>query len=473
MKLLDKLEMKEYDSARVVLFFVALTALVTAVVILVWEKAFMHPFYDWIAAHYPGDEQTAHHIEQRLEHFLISTTVDALIVSLLLRIVSRQQRRLLSSEKRYRALFEHASDGIGVIKADDQHLVEVNNKFCEIFGRQPKALVGADIHALLRADVGGPDPLPVPAGAAADEEVEVMLQRPDGSPVPAAVSSNRITADGERLILLIVRDLSERRRLEAEKEEMRRQLFQSSKLASIGELSAGVAHEINNPVNGIINFAQLLKDDGVARTEDQRRMVDGIIDEGERIARIVRDLLTFARQDPHDLRPVGVAEAVGASLPLFAHQLKKDGIEVALDIEGGLPPVLADGPRLRQVVVNMVSNARHALRAKAAGPKVFRVTARAVERAGATLVRVEFYDNGVGIRHEDIDKVFDPFFTTRRSTGGTGLGLSLSFGIIREFGGTISVSSVLGSHTRFVVELPAAGSREITHEQAKSVGGGR
>src|SRR3712207_1417975 len=103
----------------------------------------------------------------------------------------------------------------------------------------------------------------------------------------------------------MIRDLTERRRFEAEKEEIRRQLFQSSKLASIGELSAGVAHEINNPLNGIINFAQLLKDDGVAQTDDQSRMLDGIIDEGERIARIVRDLLTFARQSPHELTRVG------------------------------------------------------------------------------------------------------------------------------------------------------------------------
>src|SRR3712207_8511849 len=109
----------------------------------------------------------------------------------------------------------------------------------------------------------------------------------------------------------MIRDLRERRRLEAEKEQMQRQLFQSSKLASIGELSAGVAHEINNPLNGVLNYAQLLKDDGVARTEEHRRMLDGIIGEGERIARIVRDLLTFARHDPTQLTRVSLAETIG------------------------------------------------------------------------------------------------------------------------------------------------------------------
>jgi signal transduction histidine kinase len=135
--------------------------------------------------------------------------------------------------------------------------------------------------------------------------------------------------------------------------------------------------------------------------------------------------------------------------------------------------VTADGSRLRQVVINMISNAHHALRAKQDGPKILRVTASAVERAGRQRVHLEFYDNGAGIRREDIDKVFDPFFTTRRATGGTGLGLSLSFGIVREYGGTITVESVEGSYTRFIVELPAEGSRGIEHERAKSASGGR
>jgi PAS domain S-box-containing protein len=475
MKLLDELESKKFNSLKIVLFFTILTILVTGVVILVWEKVFMLPFYALIAEIYPVDRAARYFIEQRIEHFFISTTVDVLIVTLLLRIVSRQQRRLVASENRYRALFEHASDGIGVLKADDHRLVDVNNKFCEILGCQPKGLVGKDIHSLVRADVdnSSADMLVDLMRGAAQDEVEMVLQTPSGGSVSAAVSSNKITTNGERLILLIIHDLSERQRLEAEKEQMRHQLFQSSKLASIGELSAGVAHEINNPLNGIINFAQLLKDDAVARTQEQRLMIDGIIEEGERIARIVRDLLTFARKDPHELTRVHLATTIDASMSLFGHQFVKDDIAVEIDVEDGLPSVMADGSRLRQVAINMISNAHHALREKEARSKVFRVTARSVERAGRTYVRVIFYDNGVGIRREDIDKVFDPFFTTRRSTGGTGLGLSLSFGIVREYGGTITVESDVGSYTRFVVELPAASMSEAKHERAKSAVGRR
>jgi PAS domain S-box-containing protein len=480
MKLLDKLDVAEYDSWKVVLFFAGLTVAATAVVVFAWEKLLLHPFNSLVAAYYDGDPASLFFIQQRIEHFVISTAVDVMIVTLLLRVVSRQQRKLVASEKRYRALFEHASDGIGIVTADEHRLVEVNNKFCDILGCQPSGLVGRDVRSLLRpgGDGARSELLRKLLGGSVEEEVEMTISTPGGQPVSVAVSSDELRTDGERLVILIIHDLSERRRLEAEKEEMQRQLFQSSKLASVGELSAGVAHEINNPLNGIINFAQLLKDDEVARTEEQRMMIDGIIGEGERIARIVRDLLTFARQDPHELTRVNVRETIDAALSLFSHQLRKDGVEVEIEVEPGLPPVMADGARLRQVFVNLVSNAHHALRAKPDGPRLLRVVARSVTGPSGARVRAEFHDTGVGIRREDIEKVFDPFFTTRRATGGTGLGLSLSFGIVREYGGTITVESAEGRHTRFTVELPAAvgeaaAGRGIEHERAESVAGGR
>src|SRR6185503_12202798 len=249
-------------------------------------------------------------------------------------------------------------------------------------------------------------------------------------------------------------------KLEAEREEMQRQLYQSSKLASIGELSAGVAHEINNPLNGVINFAQLLKDEETPRSEFEQQMIDGIIDEGQRIAQIVRGLLTFASADTHELRHVHFAESIKTSIALFGRQFEKDGITLEIDLEPDLPLVRADGSRLRQVVVNLISNAHHALKVRPTeGSKVFRITAR---RAGK-LVRVEFYDNGVGIKRADLQKVFDPFFTTRRETGGTGLGLSVSFGIVRDFGGSITVESEEGKFTRFIIELAAVETLEAQY----------
>ena len=454
--------MKRSSDFKVVLFFIFLTMMMTVVVIIFWEKALRPPFFSWVDARYPGDANVERrwNIKQRTEHFFISITVDALVVTLLLRVVRRQQHQVLASEARYRALFEQARDGIGVVRVGDYRLLEANGKFCDTLGCRPEEIVGRDIRETIRTNgaggalsLAGLTPHQQPAG-----ETELTVRTPRDRALPVSVSFTPVTTDGEEIALLTIRDLSARRQLEAEREEMQRQLYQSSKLASVGELSAGVAHEINNPLNGIINFAQLLKDEDGPRTDFERQMIDGIIDEGERIARIVRGLLAFARADVHELEHVHVADSIRTSFALFGRQLEKEGIGVEIELEPNLPAVRADGSRLRQVVVNIISNAYHALRAKPAAardPKVFRITARRAEQEGAGVVRMEFYDNGVGIRREDLGKVFDPFFTTRRDTGGTGLGLSISFGIIRDYGGTISVESEEGAFTRFVVDLPA------------------
>ena len=327
---------------------IVLTVLLTIGVIAAWEVSLRPIFFAWVDTRYPGESnaQLRWNIKQRFEHFLISFTVDLLVVTMLLRLVHREQRQ---------------------------------------------------------------------------------------------------------------------------REEIQRQLYQTSKLASIGELSAGVAHEINNPLNGVINFAQLLKDEERPRSEFEEQMIDGIIEESERIAQIVRGLLTFARADTPELRQVHFADAIKTSIALFGRQFEKDGITVEIDLERDLPLVQADSSRLRQVVVNLISNAHLALKAKtdSSQPKLFRISARRAGRDGE-IVHVEFYDNGVGIKAEDLNKVFDPFFTTRRETGGTGLGLSISFGIIRDFGGSIRVESERGKFTRFIIELSAVKSL-LTTEYADFV----
>ncbi len=448
--------MRRFD-IKIIVFFFLLTVLLTIGVIAFWEATLRPPFFAWVDARYPGDGNIEHrwNVKQRVEHVFISFTVDAMVVTLLLRLVHRQQRQLLASEERYRALFEQARDGIGVVRLSDHHLVEVNNKVCEILGVRPQECIDQDIRELFHS----PDSMLALNGHPSGES-ELTIQTARGEPLPVAVSFTPLATEGDEVMIMSLRDLSVRKKLEAEREEMQRQLYQSSKMASIGELSAGVAHEINNPLNGVINFAQLLKDEEQPRSDFEQQMIDGIIDEGERIAKIVRGLLTFARTDDHELSHVHFADSIKTSIALFGRQFEKDGITVEIDLEPNLPLVRADGSRLRQVVVNMISNAHHALKAKTAvEPKLFRVTAR---RAGKN-VRVEFYDNGVGIKREYLSKVFDPFFTTRRETGGTGLGLSVSFGIIRDFGGTIRVESDEGKFTRFIIELSAVETLEAEY----------
>ena len=454
--------MRRFD-LKVIVFFVVLTVLLTIGVIAFWEATLRPPFFTWVDARYPGEANVERrwNIKQRVEHVFISFMVDAMVVTLLLRVVHRQERKLRASEERYRALFEQARDGIGVVQLSDHRLVEANNKACEIFGLKQEECVDRDIRNLLKSTTPN---VQLMDGHVSGES-ELIIQTAQGQSLPVSVSFTPLSTDGEKVMIMSLRDLSLRKKLEAEREEMQRQLYQSSKMASIGELSAGVAHEINNPLNGIINFAQLLKDEEHPRSEFEQQMIDGIIDEGERIAQIVRGLLTFARADTHELEQVHFADSIKTSIALFGRQFEKDDIAVEIDLEKDLPFVRADGSRLRQVVVNMISNAYHALKAKpgdSSERKLFKITARRSGKNGE-LVRVEFYDNGVGIKREDLGKVFDPFFTTRRETGGTGLGLSVSFGIIRDFGGTINVESEVGKFTRFTIELSAVETWEAEY----------
>lgn len=454
--------MRRSSNLTLILFFTALTIVMTAVVVVTWERLLRDPFFAWVERQYPGDEnrKLRRDIQQRVEHFTISITVDVVVVTLLLRLVNHKQRKLAESEERYRAVFEHANDGIGVVTVADHRLTEANNRFCEILGFGAQKVVGRDVREVIRPGRGqdGDGALADLLDGRVSGEGEFVVENAAGAALPVSVSFNTLSTDTERLIILIIRDLSARRRLEGEREQMQQQLYQTAKLASLGELAAGVAHEINNPLNGVINFAQLLKDEGAGRTDFERQMIDGVIEEGERIASIVRGLLTFARHDDGRRAVVSLPEVVRTSLALFGRQFDKDSITVETDLPKDLPRLYADASRLRQVVVNMVSNAYHSLKEKrpeAGRERLLRIAARRVEREGRAFVRVEFYDNGVGIRRDDCDRVFDPFFTTRRDTGGTGLGLSISFGIVREHGGTIRVESERGEFARFDVELPA------------------
>jgi PAS domain S-box-containing protein len=263
--------MRRFD-LKIIVFFVVLTLLLTIGVIAFWEKTLRPPFFAWVDARYPGDANVERrwNIKQRVEHVFISIMVDSLVVTLLLRLVHQQQRQLRMSEERYRALFEQARDGIGVVRLSDHHLVEANSKACEILGLQQQDCIDRDIRELFRPATARTqtEELIAPDGQTSGEH-ELAIKTPQGQAVPVSVSFTPLSTDGEQVMIMSLRDLSVRKQLEAEREEMQRQLYQSSKLASIGELSAGVAHEINNPLNGIINFAQLLKDEETP-TDDRR-----------------------------------------------------------------------------------------------------------------------------------------------------------------------------------------------------------
>jgi len=250
----------------------------------------------------------------------------------------------------------------------------------------------------------------------------------------------------------------EQERLEQRVRERTAELMQAGQLAAIGELAAGVAHEINNPVNGIINFAQLLADD--SQDDEQHDILRRIIDEGERVADIVRNLLAFARQhSDQESDEVAVATVLDNALALYTHQLAKDGIILTIDIEENLPLLRLNPQQLQQVFLNLLSNARHALNQRYSGKNPGKKLAIQVllhNGADGRFVRTKVTDYGTGIPREIIDHIFEPFFSSKKPGEGTGLGLSISHGIIKGFKGHLRVESVAGEYTTMMVDLPVA-----------------
>jgi len=242
-----------------------------------------------------------------------------------------------------------------------------------------------------------------------------------------------------------------------EKVSLQTETMRAAHLASLGELSAGVAHEINNPVNGIINCAQILCD---KRPEGSKEydLAMRILKEGDRIGNIVRGLLAFARESKEEKRPVAVKEILSDVLALTHSQINKEGIDLISALPADLPEIVASPQQIQQVFMNIISNSRYALNKKYPGAhanKVLEIFAERVTISGAPQVRIVFEDRGTGIAPDLMHKVMEPFFTTKPDGKGTGLGLSISHGIISGHGGRFAVESVEGEFTRVVIDLPA------------------
>jgi CheY-like chemotaxis protein len=227
-------------------------------------------------------------------------------------------------------------------------------------------------------------------------------------------------------------------------------LLQTEKMAGLGQLVSGIAHELNNPLTSIMGYSQLL----LGRRLTAPQEADGrlIHQEAERAARIVKNLLLFAREARPERRPVNLNEVVERTLALRNYELRVENIELSQELAQDLPPVIADPAQLQQVLLNLLVNAEQAIR-QGAGEGSIRVRTRKTARGR---VSFEIIDSGPGIPQEIIPRIFDPFFSTKPSGAGTGLGLSITCGIVQEHGGEISVQSQLGHGAKFIVELPAA-----------------
>ena len=227
--------------------------------------------------------------------------------------------------------------------------------------------------------------------------------------------------------------------------EMQSRMARTDRLASVGMLSAGVAHEINNPLGGILTLTALTLEE-IPEDDPNRESLEEVVRQAERCKTIVKGLLDFSRQSANSPEPVRLEEAVEEALGLVKSQAAFFNIELTREYEPGLPPVMADRAGMQQVLLNIIMNAVQAM--DESGHLTIRT--RIVDGLG----EVSVTDTGRGIPRDQIDHVFDPFFTTKNEGHGTGLGLSIAYGIVAKHGGSISVESEVGRGTTFTVRLP-------------------
>lgn len=268
-------------------------------------------------------------------------------------------------------------------------------------------------------------------------------RRHDGTEFPAAVSvSPLLTHDGESLGQVVsVRNLTADRSLEE-------QLRQTEKMIALGELVAGVAHEINNPLTGISAFAQLLLEEDLG--EDQRESVRLIKLESERATAVIRDLLVFARKSDPTSGPVQLNDLLRQTLRLRAYPLRNANIAVTFEPDASVPLIQGNAQRLQQVIINLIGNAEHAM----IGTTTRQLTVRTDTVPG--FVRITIQDTGQGMSPDIQRRMFEPFFTTKPAGVGTGLGLSVSYGILQAHGGRIDVVSEPGDGTTITMHFPMA-----------------
>jgi PAS domain S-box-containing protein len=356
------------------------------------------------------------------------------------------------SEGQARALFEAASEGVVVVDRGGQ-ILSVNGKTEELFGYARSELIGQPVELLLPDRYRGAHPrhrveyFASPRPRSMGLGLDLAGRRKDGTEFPVEISLSPIDTDEGLQSVALITDITQRLAVE-------RATRQAERLASLGSLSAGIAHEINNPIGIITSRIELMLIDATehalpaAVVEDLHVLHRNAM----RVASIAQRFLSFARQSPAERSPVDLNRVVAQTVELVERQIG-DRVRIVSALEAASPPILGHANALQQVLLNLIMNARDAMAGKG---EIHIATGMSPDRPGRILLKVA--DTGAGIPPEAISRIFDPFYTTKAS--GTGLGLSVSYGIIRDHQGTVEVQSSVGKGTTFVLTFPVAPSEE-------------
>lgn len=349
---------------------------------------------------------------------------------------AEQTEVILRSQKQWMSIIDAITDYIFVL--DNAHtLVKVNHAFAEAIGRHPREIVGSRISDVFDLDV----PSESTRSAVLEDSTPRTYEKKINEEI-YQISVFPLLEDNRPLTIHVMKNITEVRRLKD-------QLYHAEKLASIGLLVSGVAHEINNPLTGTIAYTELLS--MKVADESIKAELKKILDSAERCKKIVDNLLTFSRQRTPSKSLESINDIIDRAVDLRSYWLKSNNIQIVREYDPA-STVFVDSQQIQQVVLNLLLNAEQAIAGSGQTKGV--ITFRTRSNKESRRVSIQVIDSGPGVPLKVASKIFDPFFTTKPVGVGTGLGLSISHGIVTEHGGTISFHNAEGGGAVFTIELP-------------------
>ncbi len=358
------------------------------------------------------------------------------------------EESLKQSEEKFSMIFHSSPDSLLLTIVEDGRIIDLNEVFERQSGYSRDEVIGKTTIQLnswaIPEDREKYADLLLKNGQVRDFEAGILNKA--GNVVPVSMSAKLIDLVGVPHILTIIQNLSERKKAEM-----------STRLASIGELAAGVAHEINTPISSIMLNAQMLYEYTDMPDNEKQRLYHAIGSNSERVADIVKKLLSFARSDEKKKNLGSIGIIVEEALSLVKHQIIKSGANLDVDIPDSLPKVFVNRQQLQQVFLNIINNARYSINQKQYTndeEKRLEIKGELVEFNNMQYILLTFHDSGKGIPANVLDKIMLPFFTTKPEGSGTGLGLSISHGIMKDHSGMLEFESKEGEYTKVMVYLP-------------------
>lgn len=367
-------------------------------------------------------------------------------------LATKDSEESVAAQHRYRVLFEASRDGVLVVDKGTRNIVDANHAMGTLMGLAARLLVGRPCESLFSKDSGdrvdSVRSLLIPTSD--DTQMVMSVLRADGQIRQVEATSTSVYLEGRDCVHVVLRDVTEREKLESERKSLLVALHQSHKLEALGHLAGGVSHDMNNVLSVVLSCARALRED--VKGEEPQADISQILVAAERGRDLVMQLLAFARKEPERTEPFDIFDAVREATSLCARLLPVN-VQLRVEIPASSERVVGDRSQMVQAIMNLCVNGRDAMPDRG----VLTVTAFVEDKR----VTIRVQDTGIGMTEEVQRRAFEPFFTTKPRGGGTGLGLSMVYTAVRAHGGDVRLESEIGKGTRFTFWVPKEAAAEV------------